>query len=119
MSANPIFNCPNCGAPLQAAGDALQVECPYCGTHVTVPENLRPARPTLPTTISTPMVVIQQTATSPVPAARPAAGGSVAGCLITLVLLLVAGAGAGAWFLLSPTRSVVPVIPTFGAFEPA
>ena len=38
------FNCPNCGAPLDYKGSDPIIRCPYCGTSVVVPDNLR-ARP--------------------------------------------------------------------------
>lgn len=36
MSANTV-NCPNCGAPLAAAGCGLQLECRFCGSRRALP----------------------------------------------------------------------------------
>lgn len=36
------FDCPQCGASLNPQGDAVQVQCEYCGRMVVVPEDLRP-----------------------------------------------------------------------------
>ncbi|MEO8288886.1 MAG: NHL repeat-containing protein [Chloroflexota bacterium] len=47
---NPVsFTCPRCGAPLQAPGGQLSIECDYCGGTVLVPPDLRPAQPQPPT----------------------------------------------------------------------
>ncbi len=32
------FNCPNCGAALEYAGSGRTMECQYCNTNVSVPE---------------------------------------------------------------------------------
>ena len=39
MSAD--LNCSNCGAPLDYTGSETTVHCPYCGSSVVVPEELR------------------------------------------------------------------------------
>ena len=47
------FNCPNCSAPLDYAGDAVAIRCPYCNSSVILPEAVRslnadaPVSPTL------------------------------------------------------------------------
>ena len=38
MPAN--FNCPNCGATLDYAGNGRTMKCQYCGTIVQVPQEL-------------------------------------------------------------------------------
>lgn len=35
------FQCPNCSGPIAFEGHAVSVQCPYCGTTVVVPEELR------------------------------------------------------------------------------
>src|SRR5450432_1562145 len=44
------FACPTCGAPLSVTGasDQNQVQCPYCGNTVIVPEALRPQKQSTP-----------------------------------------------------------------------
>ena len=45
------FECPSCGAAQEYhGGPETSVKCPYCGTTVVVPEELRPARPERPAT---------------------------------------------------------------------
>ena len=41
MSEASTFNCPKCGAALTATGSAPEMQCPYCGNTVIVPEGLR------------------------------------------------------------------------------
>lgn len=36
------FQCPNCGSPLAYDGQGAETKCPYCGSMVIVPEELRP-----------------------------------------------------------------------------
>lgn len=36
------FDCPKCSAPLDYDGNGLTVHCPFCGSSVVVPEQLRP-----------------------------------------------------------------------------
>ena len=45
-----VFPCPNCGANQSADDSATSVQCQFCGTTITVPENLRakPAQPQPP-----------------------------------------------------------------------
>ncbi|HZQ07643.1 MAG TPA: hypothetical protein VFD70_13760 [Anaerolineae bacterium] len=41
-----VFTCPRCGAPQDyKGGSAATIECPYCGTTLIVPEELRTASP--------------------------------------------------------------------------
>jgi len=35
------LNCSNCGAPLDYSGSETTIRCPYCGSSVVVPEELR------------------------------------------------------------------------------
>jgi hypothetical protein len=37
-----VFPCPNCGANQSVDDSATSVQCQFCGTTITVPENLRP-----------------------------------------------------------------------------
>ncbi len=40
------FNCPNCSAPLDLAGDgSTTLRCPYCNTSVIIPDELRLGKP--------------------------------------------------------------------------
>ena len=41
MSEASTFNCPKCGAALTATSSAAEMQCPYCGNTVIVPEELR------------------------------------------------------------------------------
>ena len=41
MLTGKSFNCPNCGSPLNANGNAKTVVCSYCRSNVIVPEELR------------------------------------------------------------------------------
>src|SRR5258707_5427586 len=45
-----VFPCPNCGANQSVDDSATSVQCQFCGTTITVPENLRakPAQPPPP-----------------------------------------------------------------------
>lgn len=45
MMATQVFNCPNCGAPLDVDGSGVTMRCPYCDTSVVVPAELRPKLP--------------------------------------------------------------------------
>ena len=45
MTTTGTFACPSCAAPLNPEGDAPEVKCPYCGSSVVVPEELRPNHP--------------------------------------------------------------------------
>jgi LSD1 subclass zinc finger protein len=42
------FECPSCGASLQAPGGAATMQCAYCGTSVVVPQDLRTSSTTNP-----------------------------------------------------------------------
>src|SRR3989304_836668 len=43
------FECPSCGAAQEYhGGPETSLKCPYCGTTVVVPEELRPPRPERP-----------------------------------------------------------------------
>ncbi len=42
------FSCPNCGAPLDATGDAVAIRCPYCNSSVILPEAVRSLRADAP-----------------------------------------------------------------------
>ena len=42
------FQCPNCSGPIAFEGRGLSVPCPYCGTTVIVPEELRPQPSAVP-----------------------------------------------------------------------
>jgi hypothetical protein len=47
MADSQVFECPSCGAKLTTDGTQAQITCEYCGTAVTVPQDLRvkPAAP--------------------------------------------------------------------------
>lgn len=42
MTTPGTFACPSCAAPLTPEGDAPEIKCPYCGSVVVVPQELRP-----------------------------------------------------------------------------
>ena len=44
MSEAKSFDCPKCGSPLMTNGTA-EIKCPYCGSTVIVPEELRGQAP--------------------------------------------------------------------------
>lgn len=41
MPETSTFNCPKCGASLTPTGNASEMQCPYCGNTVIVPQELR------------------------------------------------------------------------------
>ena len=41
MSHLRTFECPGCGAPLTHAGSDKEIKCPFCGSTVIVPKDLR------------------------------------------------------------------------------
>ena len=89
MSDPKAFNCPSCGGPLTITGSEVEVVCPYCGTHVLVPEELRskPAAPVAPQPIVQPEVIIVPQYT--MPSARPyRARRSGCGGLVFMLLIL-------------------------------
>ncbi len=46
MSEGKLFACPSCGASLSLEGVAgADTKCPYCGSQVVVPAELRPPEP--------------------------------------------------------------------------
>lgn len=62
MSAQPItLACPKCGGTNESTSDQIQVQCAYCGSAITVPEELRQqATPSEPEKI----VIVQQAISS-------------------------------------------------------
>src|SRR6478672_8204820 len=110
MSRSTVFSCPSCAAQLRADGTQYQVECPYCGSLVTVPAELR--RPD----VAPPPVIVQVAAPVAAPAPmvyrRPARRSSCFGFLVTLLFLLVAGAAALGWYQYNNGAIAVPnVVP--------
>ena len=47
------FQCPNCSGPIAFEGRGLSVPCPYCGTTVIIPEELRSPAASSPETVQT------------------------------------------------------------------
>lgn len=45
MSEGKLFQCPSCGSTLSPEGSHAQVKCPYCGSIVIVPPELREVEP--------------------------------------------------------------------------
>ncbi len=41
MPQAKALNCPSCGASLSIQGKTTETKCPYCGTNVIVPQELR------------------------------------------------------------------------------
>jgi DNA-directed RNA polymerase subunit RPC12/RpoP len=60
MPEASTFNCPKCGASLTATGDQAEMQCPYCGNTVIVPEELRTAQPQV-TQFQIPQIVVDYT----------------------------------------------------------
>jgi hypothetical protein len=111
MTDNTI-PCPACGGPNQAIPGAARMACTFCGTNLTIPEELRAkAAPRMSTTpprinpIATPKPEPQPTVDAPdlLRKAQPIALGAwnafaawtwlrrlLPGCLIALVLLCLA-----------------------------
>ena len=43
MISNPTFSCSACGAPNKPEAGTSRMACTYCGTNLTIPENLQTA----------------------------------------------------------------------------
>ena len=43
MTDTPIFSCSACGAPNKPEAGTSRMACTYCGTNLTIPENLQTA----------------------------------------------------------------------------
>ncbi len=101
MTSHDAFVCPSCGGPLTVHGDEAEVQCPFCGTTVVVPEELRskptpPPPPAAPVAAPRPEVIVVEERPSvvyeqapermPQPARRSGCG---CGCLSRLVAVLV------------------------------
>ncbi|MBK9209646.1 MAG: hypothetical protein IPL71_15625 [Anaerolineales bacterium] len=43
MTSNPTFSCSACGAPNKPEAGTSRMACTYCGTNLTIPENLQTA----------------------------------------------------------------------------
>lgn len=85
MSELIEMRCPNCGAPFNVDGVSPSMQCPFCGTVVVVPPELRRSaqNPDIP-----PVIPIEATT------GRPVRGrSSPVGCAVLLFLLLAVGAG--------------------------
>src|SRR5215468_399754 len=48
MPQQIVFPCPNCGASQSVDPDTKSFQCQFCGTTITVPEELRPKAPPQP-----------------------------------------------------------------------
>ena len=69
------FECPSCGAAQEYhGGPETSVKCPYCGTTVVVPEELRPPRPGRPA--SEFVINVERSGQPPVMINLPMQGGS-------------------------------------------
>lgn len=95
------FQCSTCGAPITFEGDRLQVKCQYCGSTVTVPEELRPQPP-----IASQVVIVQApTATLDAETASRMARG--AGCGVGGIAVAVLLIGVIAFFIAAPLPGMV------------
>ena len=93
MPGGEAFKCPSCGASLvEQIGSAATVACRFCGTHVVVPESLRPPDKTARAVESFASVikeVARESAARQAAARRPpdrSSGSPVAGCLVAAVI---------------------------------
>lgn len=77
------MRCPNCGAPFKVEGDSPTAECPFCGTVVMIPPEMRraPQPATVPAAPSPEFVAP--------PIAAPRKKTSPLGCVLTLAVLAV------------------------------
>ena len=48
MPESTVFKCPSCGATVETDGQHVQEKCPFCGSQVTVPAELRTSVPPPP-----------------------------------------------------------------------
>jgi hypothetical protein len=98
------IKCPNCGAPLKYdGGDSSTMQCSYCNSVVTVPEELRPARSSNAEIISALTQKLGGQATA-------AKGGPAAWIVIVAFLVLVMGGlGAFATLTVSPPEVSVSI----------
>jgi len=93
MPGGEAFKCPSCGASLvEQIGSAATVACRFCGTHVVVPESLRPPDKTARAVESFASVIKEvaresaaRQAAAPPPPTR-SSGSPVAGCLVAAVI---------------------------------
>lgn len=93
MPEGKSLTCPSCGASLSALGKATETKCPYCGTNVLVPQELRP-RP----------VAVQSVVTTDQPTR------SSGGLATAIFLVLVLGAvGLGIFLINRASSSDKPV----------
>jgi DNA-directed RNA polymerase subunit RPC12/RpoP len=114
MTETKVFQCPNCGSPLNLQGEAIEIKCAYCGTAVIVPEELRPRKAPTPVSFSTPKYTIpqyndeelsKQISTVGKVATGIAVSTMVAPIVITLVIFCVVGAFVA--FILFSVNSTV------------
>lgn len=116
------FDCPNCGAPLDyEEGGAVTIRCTFCNSSVIVPEELRPKKAAPPPTPVTPPLVF--TTVSSAPPIKVQNVGRGWGCfviglvifilLVTVVPLLLAGAGV--WAAFTTVATTIPDFPEIGA----
>jgi DNA-directed RNA polymerase subunit RPC12/RpoP len=86
------LTCPNCGAPLEAKDDALQIKCEFCGTPIMLTGEIRRPRPeeiqrNAPPPPS-PQIIVQQNAIDlsdlVVPQVRARRGMGCFGCFTSL-----------------------------------
>lgn len=101
MAETRDFQCPNCGSPLDLQGQEMEVKCPYCGSVVIVPEELRPRKAPTPVSFSTPVYkfpqynddqLSKQISTVGKVATGIAVSTMIAPVVITLVIFCIVGA---------------------------
>lgn len=94
------FQCPNCGSPLTLQGHEAEIKCPYCGSAVIVPEELRPKPAAAPAPapfsgqVFTPQYdqqISEGIATAGKVAAGIAISSMIAPIVITLVIFCIVG----------------------------
>ncbi len=59
------FSCPHCGGPLEYSGEAATMSCPFCGTSVIIPEELRPQKPVVQQVVAEQVVIRSATVKTP------------------------------------------------------
>jgi DNA-directed RNA polymerase subunit RPC12/RpoP len=93
-SSPQLFHCPTCGAALPPPGDVASVRCEYCNSNVLVPEEYRkPREPQAPPQYAQPVVInIGGDASHGAEVRRSS---SIAGLIVTLVIVCVVLGGVG------------------------
>ncbi len=99
MPEGKSLTCPSCGASLSALGKTTETKCPYCGTSVMIPQELRLRQAATPSVVTTD---------------QPARSSS--GLAIVIFLVLVLGAvGVGIFLINGASFSDIPIVQALAA----